>query len=296
MTTRASSTSLEYYRVTVTPSPDEDPTGLPVRFAFPSAGQAPATWFAAQWESGGPPYVARLTIGPGGDVVLTEGAYDVYVEITETPEVVRFLADRLEVFSDITVFGSVSELADILGADIDPEDPKANQALRDATNFVRAYTRQTLTLVEDDEVLLDGKDRKGIVLPERAAVDITSVNVVDDLGEETLLDSTAYRVDDAGILWRLDGWVWEWGHGNVAVVYTHGYALDSVDFDLIRTATLEIAASNYANSLVAAGNVEAIQIGSFRETFGAASNTTSSGVVARPPTWKTILDRYRATV
>ncbi len=290
MTTRTSVTSLEYYRVTVTPSPADDPTGLPVRFAFPVSGDAPATWYAAQWETGGPPYIARVWLGPGGDVELPVGTYDTYVEVEDTPEIVRFLADRLVVFAETTTFASVSELADVLRVDIDPEDAAANQALRDATNFIRAYTGQTLTLVEDDEVELDGLNRSGLLLPQVPVVGVNSVTTRDAVGTETVLDVVSYRVDRAGILWRMDGAAWCWGHANVLIDYDHGY--ETLPDDL-HTACLEIAASNYVGAVSRAGNVESEQIGSYAITYGVASNTSATGAQAIPASWKVILDHYR---
>jgi hypothetical protein len=76
------------------------------------------------------------------------------------------------------------------------------------------------------------------------------------------------------------------------VEYTHGY--ETLPDDL-RTATLEIASHNYAGAAVAAGNVESEQIGSYQVTYGASSNTTVSGSISIPPSWKVILDHYRVT-
>lgn len=293
MTTRTALASLEFYRVTITTDPTSDPTTLPVKLAFATSGSAPVTWVNANWELGGPPYVAAVLVGPtgeGSDVELAAGTYDVYAEITDVNETPRFQVDRLVVYTDTATFASVTELADVLRTDIDPEDAQANQALRDATNSIRAYTGQVLSLVEGDEVALDGLNRYGILLPEVPAISINSVTTLDNVGTETLLDVVSYRVDRAGILWRMDGCPWWWGHANVVVDYDHGYATIPDD---LHTACIEIGAHNYAGAVAAAGNVESETIGSYSVRYGTASNTTVSGAQAIPANWKVILDHYR---
>lgn len=306
MTTRASVTSLEFYRVTITPSPDDDPTGLPVRFAFPVSGGPPVTWYAAQWEAGGPPYVARLLIGPDGTAELAVGAYDVYVEVEEDPETVRFLADRLVVFSDLGAFATVSELADLMRTDIDPEDAQANQSLTLATELIRSYTRQTLTEVVDDEATLEANWRDSLVLPEVPVSDVTEVVVIDADQTETTVDTADYYLDNYGILrfvpfsstatvwpWPSSWW---WGRTRVRVTYTHGYATLP---EGIRQACLQVAARLYQSATNVGGGVltaTAETIGGYQhsEQYDAATATTTDvstgGLTADE---MSLLSRYR---
>jgi hypothetical protein len=65
-------------------------TGLagtePVEIAVVPAGtEEPAEddWLPAVWASG----QARILIGPGGDVELADGVYEVWVRVTASPEV-----------------------------------------------------------------------------------------------------------------------------------------------------------------------------------------------------------------
>ncbi len=298
MTTRTSVTSLEYYRLTITPSPDVDPTTFPVRFAFPASGSAPATWYAAQWESGGPPYIARLTIGPAGDVELEAGAYDVYAEVTDSPEIVTFLADRLIVFEDVTSFASVAELADVLHVDIDPEDAAANQALTDATAMVRSYTRQTLSFVEGDEVTLDGHYQWDLALPEFPIVDVTEVVEISvwDNAAETTLDTTDFRFSKA-VLHRLDRRFCE-GFQNVRVTYDHGYEVLPDD---LRTATLQIASRLYFSATSSGSTqggplkVQSETIGgyTYRNEWDSSSTSTVVATLGLTAAEMLMLDRYR---
>ena len=114
-----SALSLEMVNVSWTSDLDGtsiDPTGqttgeavLTVQFAFPvSAAITPplrrlaVCWFAGSWLLGGTGrgYVAQCLVGPGGGVVtLTAGQqFDVWTEITGTPESPRKYAGVLPVF------------------------------------------------------------------------------------------------------------------------------------------------------------------------------------------------------
>lgn len=285
MTTRASATSQENYRVTITPNPDEDPTTFPVRLAFPASGQPPATWINASWEVGGPPYV--VTIGlPDAD--LDPGAYDVYVEIDTGGEVPRFLADRLVIFDEITTFASVAELADTLRTDIDPEDPAANQALIDATAYIRESSNQVVSFVEDDVVTLSGREREGILLPQAPVINVNEVTLLDPDGVETELTSTDYRWDDSGILWRTAG-TWPLGHGNVLVSYDHGY--ETIP-QAVRSLCCRLAARNYASLAAVAAGISSETIGGYSVTYG--SETSSATELSDlPASWASVIDKLR---
>lgn len=298
MTTRASSTSTEFYRVTVTPSPDVDLTTLPVRMAFPASEQPPTVWYAAQWEDDN---TARVLLGPDGDVSLTAGAYDVYVEIEDTEETPRFIADRLIVFTTVSSFASVAELSDTMRTDIDPENPQANQALMAATALIRAYTRQEVTEVVDDVATLEAAWRDSLVLPELPVQDVSEVVAIDADGVETTVDPADYYLDNYGILrfrptvpasWP---WPWWWGRARVQVTYTHGY---STVPDQIRVACLQIASRLYQSSVNVGGGVptkraETIGGYSYENDYdpGSVAVTTTSGGLTS--TEMVLLNRYK---
>lgn len=81
--------SVEYLEAVVSTSDNLDPTSDPVEFAFelPSDGNPEAgDWGAGSWKAGGPPYVARALVG-AAPFDLADGVYQVWVRITDNPEV-----------------------------------------------------------------------------------------------------------------------------------------------------------------------------------------------------------------
>ncbi len=93
---RLSSLSREYVRVPVTAN--ADPTASPVELAFVLDGEpGPQDWVVGSWEKVGSTYFARALVGPGGDKVLADGTYSVWVRVTAPPEVPVFRAGLLAV-------------------------------------------------------------------------------------------------------------------------------------------------------------------------------------------------------
>lgn len=89
--------STEYVKVVATPvvgGVAVNPTSDAVSFAIVEAGSQPTTpdWFSGIWEIDATTdpvtYIACGLVGPsGGGHVLTIGRYDVYIRITDAPEV-----------------------------------------------------------------------------------------------------------------------------------------------------------------------------------------------------------------
>jgi hypothetical protein len=101
------SLSKEYVRVQiealasglfVNPTPDTVEMAFPVASTDPVGGD----WKAASWEtdatSNPTRYFARCLVGPGGTVALTDGLYDVWVRVTDSPEIPVKNAGQLEVY------------------------------------------------------------------------------------------------------------------------------------------------------------------------------------------------------
>jgi len=90
--------STEFVRVAIGAVEDGltiDPTLDNLEMAFPLTGATPIAgdWKSASWEtdtSTSPvTYYARALVGPTGVITLTEGTlYDVYVRVTDSPEIV----------------------------------------------------------------------------------------------------------------------------------------------------------------------------------------------------------------
>ena len=106
-TLEQSSLSLEYVLVKVASKQSGawvDITADTVQMAFPVAGVTPVAgdWKAATWETDTETdpdtYYARCLVGPGGTVTLTAQLYDVYVKVTDSPEIPTIRAGQLRVF------------------------------------------------------------------------------------------------------------------------------------------------------------------------------------------------------
>jgi len=91
-----SSLSLEYVRVAVSATANGSVVNVSadiVTMAFPVTGVAPVIgdWKSSSWETDAThtpaTYYARCLVGPAGTVVLTAGTYDVWVKVTDNPEI-----------------------------------------------------------------------------------------------------------------------------------------------------------------------------------------------------------------
>ena len=89
-------TSLEYVAVNVSSTVAGvrvDPTTDPVFMAFKEDGDYPVSgdFVAASWETNSTTtpttYTALCLVGPGGTIALTAGTWQVFVKITDNPEV-----------------------------------------------------------------------------------------------------------------------------------------------------------------------------------------------------------------
>jgi hypothetical protein len=86
--------STEYLNVTL--SADHDISADPVAFSIVSKGSEPGpVWTSASVYTAG---VAKLLVGPASPYgQLTAGIYDIYVKITDNPEVPVLLAGQLRI-------------------------------------------------------------------------------------------------------------------------------------------------------------------------------------------------------
>lgn len=91
-----SSLSTEYVRVAVsatTSGAAVDPTADTVQMAFTAEGVAPVAgdWKTSSWEvdatTNPDTYYARCLVGPSGTVALSAALFDVWVKISDSPEV-----------------------------------------------------------------------------------------------------------------------------------------------------------------------------------------------------------------
>ncbi len=103
---RISVQSTEYVRIPVSARSSGvwvNPTSDVVAMALPYRGVAPVSgdWKTASWETDSTQspatYYARLLVGPGG-TAYQAGTYDVYVKVTDTPEIPVLLSGELVFF------------------------------------------------------------------------------------------------------------------------------------------------------------------------------------------------------
>lgn len=70
-----------------------NPTSDTVTMAFTAGGVDPVggDWKSASWETDStttpPTYSARCLVGPGGSFTPTAGTYEVWVKVTDSPEI-----------------------------------------------------------------------------------------------------------------------------------------------------------------------------------------------------------------
>lgn len=175
-------------------------------------------------------------------------------------------------------FADSATLAQFTGDD-SLDSQRGDLLVQSASAIIRNHCRQTLTLVENDEVELRGTRLKRLVLPERPVIDVTSVMLDgNEVGDYR-------RVRDG--LWR-DG---RWGGKDslVEVTYSHGFAFHAPAMETFRAVCLQVAARAAANpqsfnSFTAAAG----------DGIGFGGGGTGSQVLGLTSAEKSILDRYRA--
>lgn len=175
-------------------------------------------------------------------------------------------------------FVTAAELASHLGVEFTSEETtRAEAILAGVEAAVQGYTHQTIELVEDDEITLDGNGTDFLLLPE---FPVTACEVSDDgeaLVEGEDEDFVFYR---SGIVRRQGGAVWPAERGVLTVTYTHGYDPVPEDVKLI---------------------VKAAAARAFGNPDGLASEAKGAYQVNYGPldllrTWElAVLDRYGAT-
>lgn len=107
----------------------------------------------------------------------------------------------------------------------DDELPRVDVQVQLAAAYVRRRTGQTLTLVDDDELTIDGTGDRLVFLPERPVIDVTAVEVD---GETWELGVDYEWSERRGKLVALGG-CWPRGWRNITITYSHGYATIPLD-------------------------------------------------------------------
>lgn len=174
-----------------------------------------------------------------------------------------------------TYLAEIADLAIRLGKPVN--DPNVELALRRASNRFRGDVNHPVHRVTADNIKRNGRGTDTVFLP---AIPVTVHSVTVD---GVLLDETAYQVDeDSGIIRRVDGYIFQFGLGNVAVNYDHGWAPENIPGD-IQDAVLEHAVTL---ALVYA-HLQQNSAGSTQESYSAAAT------VGTTATWVAAVERYQ---
>ena len=148
-------------------------------------------------------------------------------------------------------------------------------ALDGACESVRQYMHRRLNLAVDEEIVLDGLGGTVLILPEHPVHEVKTGTVTID--GDAIADESWYLDKEHGTLWLTDGSCWTWGKGNIALTYTHGYALteDAVEGTIervpanIRLVALRLAAGIWRAKGADAGTAGALtgeEIGTYKYT------------------------------
>lgn len=123
------------------------------------------------------------------------------------------------------------------------DEARAELFLRIASGEVRGYTGQLFDYVEDDEVILNGRGTRILLLPELPVLDVIEVLEAFGTADEAVIagplgTSPVWEWDEDGVLERIDGGVFRrrrrWYH----VTYDHGFLVvpDEVSSVVLRAA------------------------------------------------------------
>lgn len=194
-------------------------------------------------------------------------------------------------------FCEVADVAEFLQVDIPSEKAASAQSAIDAaTAEIQNYCRQTLSLVENDEISLDvAPGQPQLLMPE---LPVVAVQAVTEAGRP-LQEGTDYVLGQHGMLHRI-GRPWAWGIQVVTVTYTHGYAtLPGTLVDICkRSAARAYQAGLRAEAQEGVPGVQAESLGDHSVTYGAegAGDSMVLGASAAPillKSEKQALNRYR---
>jgi hypothetical protein len=155
-------------------------------------------------------------------------------------------------------------------------DPKLLAALRAATRRFRGAVGHDVDLVTDDVATLDGNGRESLLLPVWPTTAVTSVV----LDEVALVEGTDFSWSDAGMLRRLNYYLWPNRLRCLVVTYSHGW--DPIPED-IQEAVIDQARTMFT---VPAG-VQSKAVGGQSVTFG------STAAVGVSDQWSKAVARHK---
>lgn len=183
------------------------------------------------------------------------------------------------------LLATAEELA-LLMRDTGLDEESATFLLELVTGEVQAVTGQTLLLVEDDEIEIQGNTDSWLYLPERPVSEVASITI--DGGDELVAGTDYKRTKDSASLWRHCGWstcIYE--PATVAITYTHGREVGHRRLQFARSSVLGVSKAAYSN----VSGVTSESIDDYRVTFPDAV----AAVMAENENLSKALRRYYGT-
>jgi hypothetical protein len=214
-------------------------------------------------------------------------------------------ADRVLIFrmlDEVAYFCEIYDVADLLQVEIETaaQIRSAQRAVAEATEAIRNYCQQVISLVVNDEITLDvGAGQDVLFLPELPVIEVSEV--IEDGDTLTAGSDEDYQLGRYGVLHRI-GQNWAEGVQTVTVTYTHGYATIPQD---VRDVATRAASRVYQAGLKSAelegiAGVQAMSLGDYSVTFGSeGGGGVSEGVLGASAartlllSEKDTLNRYR---
>jgi hypothetical protein len=194
----------------------------------------------------------------------------------------------------MTSFASSDDLAARLRITLtDEEETDADSLLELASGLVRVAVKQTIDLVEDDELELPGTNDELILLPQRPVVSVASVTI----DGAALIEGTHWYLEKNSIVrmpaplrgdplqlnspYLLGGnrRGFGWPTQTLEIVYTHGWAEGSPGLELARATVVEAVVRVWVNP----GAVIEETVGNTRTMYSMRSGTEMpSGLMLTP--------------
>ena len=173
-------------------------------------------------------------------------------------------------------FATIQDYQDLIQSELTGLAATAiDHALLAVSQAIRNTTEQTISLVEDDTIILNGNGRETMLLPQIPIVAVTQVTftdrnavVTDVTADIKLYDAAAGIIFHPTPHWGCDD-CFPWGVQNVTVTYTHGYATIPDD---LKNVTI-LAAKHLVQQGLTATNLQSQTVGPFTDVYQTSSVT-----------------------
>lgn len=190
-------------------------------------------------------------------------------------------------------FISADDLGTYMGQDLSASD-LATVVCDAACQLIRDEIDQVVNYVSSDEVILQGRQRDLLIVPEVPIVAVASVTIDDGdplvedtdfrvVNERTMIQRLSDGAADSDVVWETDTWI--------TVSYSHGWVVDENQVDLpnglehvpssIRMVALSLAAAGMVAGRTGVGGVKSETLGRYRYDLD-TTNSSAGGMILSP--------------